>query len=318
MILEQPASSQSDESQDQLPRRFTLAELGTAIVAIGVVLSAARMVMTWQENHLLEWILVAVGIALLAVLLAIQRNMKGAELSAAGGIVFFVAWSSWLPAREAAHAMRQTQCRGHLKQIVMALHWYHDEYGSFPPAVVRDRSGRPMHSWRVLLLPYLEQQTLYNQYRFDEPWNGPNNQSLHRAIMRVYSCPAEGANLTNTSFVLVTGPGTAFPPDGCTSLALLAGGTREVPLVVELRNSGIHWLEPRDLDVSALEQFARGEMGSAISGEKARGANAAMTDGSVEFLDAQRLEKIGGALRAGGGQPAGDQTTGPLQKPRMP
>ena len=55
---------------------------------------------------------------------------------------------------------------------------YEDEHGCFPPAYVADASGRPMHSWRVLILPYLDQQQLYDQYDFSEPWNGPNNQQL--------------------------------------------------------------------------------------------------------------------------------------------
>ena len=56
------------------------------------------------------------------------------------------------------------QCGNNLKQIGIALHTYHDEYKSLPPAYVCDESGKRMHSWRVLLLPYMEQQELYKKY----------------------------------------------------------------------------------------------------------------------------------------------------------
>src|SRR4051812_10595310 len=78
------------------------------------------------------------------------------------------------------------QCLGHLKEIGIALHNYHADYGVFPPAYVADASGRPLHSWRVLILPYLEQKPLYNRYNFSEPWDGPNNRRLASQMPGVY------------------------------------------------------------------------------------------------------------------------------------
>src|SRR5271168_5107175 len=60
------------------------------------------------------------------------------------------------PSRDHGHAYRRTECKNHLKQLALAMHNYHDQYGSFPPAYIADKNGRPMHSWRVLLLPFLE------------------------------------------------------------------------------------------------------------------------------------------------------------------
>jgi hypothetical protein len=65
-----------------------------------------------------------------------------------------------------------------LKGIGLALHTYHDLNGRLPPAVVTDKDGRPLYSWRVLLLPYLEEETLYKQFHLDEAWDGPNNKAL--------------------------------------------------------------------------------------------------------------------------------------------
>ena len=69
-------------------------------------------------------------------------------------------------------------CKNNLKQIALALHNYHQANGCFPPAYIADKNGRPMHSWRVLILPYLELDHLYKQYNFNEPWDGPNNKKL--------------------------------------------------------------------------------------------------------------------------------------------
>ena len=84
-------------------------------------------------------------------------------------------------AREAA---RRMQCLNNLKQIALALHNYHDVYGVFPPAYIPDAQGKPKHSWRVLILPFLEEQGTYEKYDFDEPWDGPNNRALLTSMPR--------------------------------------------------------------------------------------------------------------------------------------
>jgi hypothetical protein len=70
-----------------------------------------------------------------------------------------------------------------LKQIGLALRNYHDAYGRFPPAYVADGHGPPMHSRRVLILPWLEKREIYDRYRFDEPWDGPNNRKPHDLVV---------------------------------------------------------------------------------------------------------------------------------------
>jgi hypothetical protein len=106
-------------------------------------------------------------------------------------------------------------CKNNLRQLNMALQLYHDTYGSFPPPYVADASGRPMHSWRVLILPFIEQAPLYKQYRFDEPWDGPHNRKLHDAIVPAFSCPAHDAQMppTEASYLAVIGPETIWPGD---------------------------------------------------------------------------------------------------------
>lgn len=105
-------------------------------------------------------------------------------LLAVGTLAYFVRAVG--DAREAA---RRTQCSGRCCQILVALHNYHDTYGSFPPAYLADETGKPMHSWRTLLLPYLDGAQLYNEYRFDEPWDSTHNLSIAAAAVRTVQLP---------------------------------------------------------------------------------------------------------------------------------
>ena len=114
-------------------------------------------------------------------------------------------------AREAA---RRSGCKGGLFFLRFALDNYHEAYGCFPPPYIADAEGRPMHSWRVLILPFIDQAPLYNQYRFDEPWDGPNNRQLSVRIVSndysFYHCPSDRPSTgkldaTMTSYVAVVG-----------------------------------------------------------------------------------------------------------------
>ena len=80
-----------------------------------------------------------------------------------------------------------------LKEIQLALLNYESAKGSLPPAYIADATAKPMHSWRVLILPYLGEMALYNKYNFNEPWNGPNNSKLAAQVPDVFRCcPSEG------------------------------------------------------------------------------------------------------------------------------
>ena len=134
--------------------------------------------------------------------------------------------------------------------IGLALHAYHDAWGSFPPAFVAGKDGKPIYGWRTLILPYLDGTPTYNAYQFDEPWDGPNNSKLQEInSMPVFLCPSNAQPFRGqTSYVAVVGPNTAWP--GATPAKLdvdFPDGVSKTILVVEIADSGIHWMEPRDL-----------------------------------------------------------------------
>lgn len=130
----------------------------------------------------------------------------------------------------------------------MAVLNYASAHGTLPPAFVADRDGRPMHSWRVLILPFLNQQALYDAYDFAEPWDGPHNRTLADQVGALYRRPEDPPGSTLTRFVAVVGDETAFPGARAMKLDDVADGTSKTILFVEALGSDIGWMEPRDLD----------------------------------------------------------------------
>jgi hypothetical protein len=148
----------------------------------------------------------------------------------------------------------RTDCEGQLHKISVALKNYYDENSVYPPAVVRDAQGRPMHSWRVLILPHLgkPEEELHKEYRYDEPWDGPHNRELAQRMPAVYRCPEDpGAVDSQTSYVAIVDSSTdefaAYPTGG--GNAPPKNPPLTAYLVVELADSCINWLEPKDVSL---------------------------------------------------------------------
>lgn len=215
-----------------------------------------------------------------------------------------------LPARRTSReAARRMQCSNHLKQIGQALQNYHDDFGTFPPAYIADSAGKPIHSWRILILPYLEQKALYERYRFDEPWNGPNNSKLHGETMRVYCCSSRSRRqtMTDTSYVAVIDPKTAWPGQKSASLKNFTDGTADTILVTEMADSGIHWMEPRDLKMTEIPMEVNPRGKSGISSEHPNVALAVFADGHTAAIQKNTPSEIVERLfTIADGQPIGD------------
>jgi len=202
-----------------------------------------------------------------------------------------------LPAfSRAREASRRMQCTNNLRQIGIALHDYHDTYGSFPPAYVADENGQPKHSWRVLLLPFLEESPLYEAYDFDEPWNGPHNARLLKEMPRTYACPSateHGAgHPTGTSYVAVVGPTTVWPGPIAGTIGGIKDGTANTVLLIEFGGQQIPWLEPRDLKVDdSLQMLVNGDPVSTGSHQREdffyryfSGRHVTFADGGTTFV----------------------------------
>jgi len=123
---------------------------------------------------------------------------------------------------------------------------------------VRNDQGQCWHSWRVLLLPDLGHADLYAQYRFDEPWDGPHNRQLLARMPSVYGCPADGKRAAGiTNYFAIVGPQTAWPEYCALSWnEHVTDGTSNTVCLMESVDTGITWLEPRDLDYAELKKGA--------------------------------------------------------------
>lgn len=189
-----------------------------------------------------------------AIFFATRRRYKEAAFTILGLFVTFLV----LPAFSMARVnYRWASCKNDMRNLGLALQCYHDNYGSFPPAYIADSNGKPMHSWRVLILPYIERQDIYDQYRFDEPWDGPNNSQLHSERVSYYECPSDShATRTETSYLAITGPQTIWPGATSTKMSDIKDGPDNTILLVEAHNTGIHWMEPRDLDFANLSTLS--------------------------------------------------------------
>ena len=185
--------------------------------------------------------------------------------------------------REAA---RRSQCVNNLKQIGIAMHNYHDTYKCFPAAVLTDEDGQPMRSWRVAILPYVEQTPLYDQYDFSEPWDGPNNRALYGVSLSAYRCPSDdGPTPTDTSYVMIVGEGTiGGTPNELARISDVTDGTSNTILAIEVAGSGIHWMEPRDVTVDEAIAYITDPAASGQRHPHPGGVNVLFSDGSVQFL----------------------------------
>ncbi|MCI0360578.1 MAG: DUF1559 domain-containing protein [Planctomycetaceae bacterium] len=179
--------------------------------------------------------LATVLILVIVVLLAIPAVLAALLIPAVGA------------ARQAA---RRSQSSNNMKQLGLAMHNYHDVHGCFPPAVVTDANGNPLFSGRVLLMPYLGLNRLYQSWDQTQAWDSPANQALSQMLIPMFRDPQDEGAPGQTSYLFVTGKGTMGEAGTKVSMGEITDGTSYTIMFVEVKGSGINWAEPRDWDAS--------------------------------------------------------------------
>jgi hypothetical protein len=151
----------------------------------------------------------------------------------------------WFQSTVVQPAAATSSCDARLGSIGSYFHLYHKMHGHFPPAVEYDATGKPKHSWRILLLKAIVPDSC-REYDLSLPWDNPANQRLSSRTPEMFSCPI-GRNSGDTSFVLVVGPGAVYPKaDARPVLADIIGSHHLTAFMIESIDSGINWLEPKD------------------------------------------------------------------------
>ncbi len=206
-------------------------------------------------------------------------------------------------------ASRRTQCKNNLKQLGLAMHNYHDVWSSFPAAGL----GQPPVSWRISLLPFVEQSELAKRYDRNQSWDSASNADLQKVRALPYACPARPSQVDSggrflTSYVVPTDSGAIFFSKGGTPLSQIKDGTSNTLLVMEACGSEIIWTDPRDIDSSQLQISVngpgntKGRSESIISSWHFGGAQVALADGSVRFMSSNVDPKLLKALMTANGK----------------
>jgi len=184
-----------------------------------------------------------------------------------------------VPVQEATQAAQKSHVSNALKQLALATYVYMDSHRVFPPAFKADGNGKPLLSWRVLVLPYLEGQELYKQFHLDEPWDSPHNKQLISKMPDIYRHPASKfAGQYKTAYLAVRGKDTMFPGAAAVRLRDVRDGTSQTLMLVEVDDEhAVVWTRPDDWPFDT-KQPRRG------LGQFPGGFWAAFADGSVKFF----------------------------------
>ncbi|MGL4514461.1 MAG: DUF1559 domain-containing protein [Lacipirellulaceae bacterium] len=168
------------------------------------------------------------------------------------GVVVALALPAVQAAREAA---RRNMSMNNMKQLILALHNYHDMNQTLPPQAICDAAGTPLLSWRVAMLPFIEQQELYGRFKLDEPWDSPNNLPLVQEMPAVFmepSSPKHGPEDGKTHYLCPTGPSAFMTGEkqGRKFTDIKDGSSKTIAILQVGDDQAVEWTKPADLDVS--------------------------------------------------------------------
>jgi prepilin-type processing-associated H-X9-DG protein len=186
------------------------------------------------------------------------------------------------PARAAAV---RAQCVNNLKQIGLAFHNFHSQNNAFPPSYSRSIDGKPLLSWRVLILPFLGEKALFDQFHLDEPWDSPHNRTLISRMPAVFRCPVEKEALAadgKTRYLTPRGAGTIMRGAEPVAIRTITDGTSNTILAIDAGDDhAVAWTQPADWEIDP-DPGIEGVFKSHEPG----GTNSLFADGSVRFIHA--------------------------------
>jgi len=229
----------------------------------------------------------------------LQPKRDGATVTLEAGLEFTntaIAVGLLLPAvQQAREAARRAQSKNNMKQMMLAFHNYHDTYGHFPAQANYDNNGKPLLSWRVHILPFIDQQALYSRFKLNEPWDSPHNRQLIRLMPPTYANP----NLPSggvTNYLAVVGADSVVSTTGVNVRQITDGTSRTVVLVEVDANRAVPWTKPVDHEIKATDPKA------GLGGLRPGGFHVSMADGRVVFVpisvDSKYIQAL--ATKSGG------------------
>jgi hypothetical protein len=191
----------------------------------------------------------------------------------------------------ALESSRRAQRIRQFKQLALAMHNYHDVNKHFPAsAAICDDDGKPLLSWRVAVLPYLDQAELYKQFHLDEPWDSPHNRKLVESMPAIFADPdpklRQLAREGKTTYQVPVGADTIFHTDRGTKFREIIDGTSKTILIVEVEPArAVVWTKPEDWAID-LQNPRQG-----LQRDDRPYFTAAFADGSVQIIDATQIDE---------------------------
>jgi hypothetical protein len=135
-----------------------------------------------------------------------------------------------------------------LKTLEIGLLNHHDVFKAFPPPAILSKEGKPLLSWRVKILPFIDENRMYQDFHRDEPWDSPHNKQFIARMPAVYRCvKSKVADSGRTVFQVPRGPSTIFPgPEGITIRKIIDGTSRTISIVEVDEEHAVPWTKPDD------------------------------------------------------------------------
>ncbi len=257
------------------PRRYT----GVTVVAGCVVGLVASSILIFVGNDywpLSAWMLLA-GLALCF------RATGLFAILVVGGILALLVIPAVNSPRMPAP---RNYCLNNIRQLTLAILNYESANGQFPPPFTTDDNGNRLHSWRVLVLPFMEEQELYDQIDLTKPWNHPDNLRLADQMPSGFVCHAasETAPAQTTSYVAVIGPHTIWQK-GELTFQDITDGTSQTAILIESESARTHWMAPYDVEINQIVPVAENGCTMLLSGVHPSVGVVAFCDGHVQCLD---------------------------------
>jgi len=223
-----------------------------------------------------------------------EESIMGANVAVIGVLVALL-----LPAVQSARsAARRMQSTNNLKQIGLAMHNFHDTFRGLPAQAKTDAEGKPLLSWRVMLLPFLEQGAMFDQFHLDEPWDSEHNKQFIQHMPEVYRRPNSTAPEGYTTYLVPVGKNMVFQPDSKptpegqkfttgSGFRDITDGLSNTAMCVEVNDdAAVIWTRPSDLEVNLMNVW--NGLGEAQPG----GFNGLFCDGSVQFISKEAGNKF--------------------------
>jgi uncharacterized protein (TIGR03067 family) len=208
------------------------------------------------------------------VLLTLQRAKAGEEKPTDAEIAKFGG-----PVDRVREAVARNLSANNLKQIGIAMHNYHDAHNALPLHAIYGKDGKtPLLSWRVAILPYIDNGALYKEFKLDERWDSPHNKKLIPKMPKLYEVGIGKAGEGQTYYQVFMGSGTVFDGTKKVMFKDIARGTDQTALAVEATEPVI-WTKPADVTLPADK-----DMRPAVGGLFSNGFHVLLCNGGVVMM----------------------------------